>query len=459
MTTATRQTIETLRERARGQVITAADDIYDEARKVYNGMIDKRPAVIIRAVDVGDVIAAVDYARENGLDLAVRGGSHSVPGFGTCDDGVVVDLVQMNGVRVDPNAKTARAEGGTTWGGFNHATYPYGLATTGGIIASTGIAGLTLGGGIGYLTRGYGLSLDNLISADVVTADGRVLVASARENEDLFWAIRGGGGNFGVVTSFEYQLHPVKDVVAGIFFYPIDRVRDVLGFYRDYVAKAPEAMGLFPAFQIAPPLPFIKPEDVGKPFIAIVSCWSGAADKAEAEMAKLRGAAPIVAEMVAPMPYYVINGLFDPLLPAGLQHYWKASFATELTDAAVAVHAEFGPRVPVVSSTMHIYPINGAAHRVKSDATAFAYREASFATVIAGMWPDAADNARNTKWVKDYYKALEPHSLSAGYVNFMADDDADRVKDNYRGNYDRLVKAKRKYDPGNLFHMNQNIKP
>jgi FAD/FMN-containing dehydrogenase len=451
--------IEKLRERARGQVITAADADYEQARRVYNAMIDKRPAVVVRAVDVGDVMAGVDYARENGLDLAVRGGSHSVPGFGTCDGGVVIDLGRMRGVRVDPKRQTARAEGGATWGDFNHATYPFGLATTGGIIGTTGIAGLTLGGGIGYLTRGHGLSLDNLLSADIVTADGRLLVASAGENEDLFWAIRGGGGNFGVVTSFEYQLHPVKDVMAGIFFFPIDRVRDVLAFYRGYVASAPEAMGLFPAFQIAPPLPFIAEKDHGKPFIAIVSCWSGPLAKGEGEMAKLRKAAPIVAEMVAPMPYYVMNGLFDGLVPPGLQHYWKASFATELTDGAIAVHAEFGPRVPVVNSTMHIYPINGACHRVAADATAFAYRDANFATVVAGMWPDPADNAKNTKWVKDYYKALEPHSLAGGYVNFMAGDDEGRVRENYKGNFEKLVSIKRKFDPGNLFHLNQNIRP
>ena len=452
-------TIDMLRERAHGQVITADDAAYDEARKVYNAMIDKRPSVIIRAADVTDVMAGVDYARENGLDLSIRGGSHSVPGFGTCDDGVVIDLAGMNGVRVDPRTQTARAEGGCTWADFNHATYAFGLATTGGIIGSTGIAGLTLGGGIGYLTRGFGLSLDNLISTDVVTADGRFVVASEKENEDLFWALRGGGGNFGVVTSFEYQLHPVKDIVAGIFFYPIDKVRDVFSFYRDFVAEAPEQLGFFPAFQIAPPLPFIPESEHGKTFCAIVACWAGAIKDGEGQMAAFRKPAPTVAEMVAPMPYYAINGLFDPLLPPGLQHYWKASFATELTDAAIAVHAEFGPKVPVVNSTMHIYPINGAASRVASDATSFAYRDANFATVIAGMWPDPADNEKNTKWVKDYYKALEPHSLAGGYVNFMAGDDEGRVKENYKGNYSRLVSIKRKYDPGNLFHMNQNIQP
>jgi FAD/FMN-containing dehydrogenase len=452
-------TLEELRSRVQGQTIVPGDAAYEEARKVYNGMIDRRPAVVVRCTDAADVMATVQFAAEAGKDLSVRGGSHSVPGFGTNDGGVVIDLATMNGVRVDPHARTARAEGGCTWGGFNHATYAFGMATTGGIIASTGIAGLTLGGGIGYLTRAFGLSCDNLISADVVTADGRFLVASKREYEDLFWALQGGGGNFGVVTSFQYQLHPVKDIVAGLFFFPLDRSRDVLEFYREYIQKAPEELGMFPAFQIAPPLPFIPPADHGKTFCILVCCWAGRPEDAEKIFAPIRKVGPIAAEMVSPMPYPTLNGLFDPLLPAGLQHYWKAAFATDLTDGAIKAHLEYGPKVPVVNSTMHIYPINGAAGRVASDATAFAYRDAKFATVIAGMWPDPADNEKNTKWVKDYYKALQPHSSSGGYVNFMAGDDQGRVRDNYKGNYDRLVTIKRKYDPGNLFHMNQNIKP
>ena len=452
-------TLDELRARLNGQTIVPGDAAYEEARKVYNGMIDRRPGVIVRCTDVADVMASVQFAREQGKDLSIRGGSHSVPGFGTNDDGVVIDLAPMKSVRVDPHARTVRAEGGCTWGGFNHATYAFGMATTGGIIASTGIAGLTLGGGIGYLTRAFGLSCDNLISADVVTADGRFLVASKRQNEDLFWALQGGGGNFGVVTSFEYQLHPVKDIVAGLFFFPLDRSRDVLEFYREYIQTAPEELGMFPAFQIAPPLPFIPPADHGKTFCILVCCWAGRPEDAEKIFAPIRKVGPIAAEMVSPMPYPTLNALFDPLLPAGLQHYWKAAFATDLTDGAIKAHLEFGPKVPVVNSTMHIYPINGAAGRVASDATAFAYRDAKFATVIAGMWPDPADNEKNTKWVKDYYKALQPHSSSGGYVNFMAGDDQGRVRDNYKGNYDRLVTIKKKYDPGNLFHMNQNIKP
>jgi len=452
-------TLDELRARVNGQTIVPGDAAYEEARKVYNGMIDRRPGVIVRCTDVADVMASIQFAREQGKDLSIRGGSHSVPGFGTNDDGVVIDLAPMKSVRVDPHARTVRADGGCTWGGFNHATYAFGMATTGGIIASTGIAGLTLGGGIGHLTRAFGLSCDNLISADVVTADGRFLVASKRQNEDLFWALQGGGGNFGVVTSFEYQLHPVKDIVAGLFFFPLDRSRDVLEFYREYIQKAPEELGMFPAFQIAPPLPFIPPADHGKTFCIFVCCWAGRPEDAEKIFAPIRKVAPIAAEMVSPMPYPTLNALFDPLLPAGLQHYWKAAFATDLTDGAIKAHLEFGPKVPVVNSTMHIYPINGAAGRVASDATAFAYRDAKFATVIAGMWPDPADNEKNTRWVKDYYKALQPHSSSGGYVNFMAGDDQGRIRDNYKGNYDRLVTIKKKYDPGNLFHMNQNIKP
>src|SRR5580765_1038613 len=310
-------TLEELRTRVFGQTIAAGDDGYETARKVYNGMIDRRPRAIVRCADVADVMAAVGFAREQGIDLSVRGGSHSVPGFGTNDDGIVIDLAQMNGVRVDPNSRSVRAEGGCTWGGFNHATYAFGMATTGGIIASTGIAGLTLGGGIGYLTRAFGLSCDNLISADVVTADGRFLVASKRQNEDLFWALQGGGGNFGVVTSFEYQLHPVKDIVAGLFFFPLDYSRQVLEFYREYIQKAPEELGMFSAFQIAPPLPFIPASEHGKTFVIAVCCWAGAPERAEQIFAPIRGVAPLVAEMVAPMPYPVLNGMFDPLLPAG----------------------------------------------------------------------------------------------------------------------------------------------
>ncbi|MDP9300738.1 MAG: FAD-binding oxidoreductase [Actinomycetota bacterium] len=451
--------IDELRTQVRGDVISSDDEAYEEARHVYNAMIDRRPAMIVRPANVGDVIAAVNLARENELDLAIRGGGHSVPGFGTCDGGIVIDLSGMRGIRVDPATSTARAEGGATWGDFNAATYPFGLATTGGIISTTGVSGLTLGGGIGYLARGFGLSCDNLLSADVVTADGRFVVASERENEDLFWALRGGGGNFGVVTSLEFRLHPVKDIYGGPMFFELGEVENVLRTFREYIADAPEQLGAFPAFQVAPPLPFIPEDRHGDTFIAMVACWAGPLEEGENALKPFHDMAPVVAEHVGPMPYPVLNSAFDGLVPPGLQHYWKANFVKQLTDEAVAAHAVHGPDVPAVNSTVHIYPINGAAHRVAPDATAFAYREANFATVIAGMWPEASQNEANIAWVRNYYEATAPLSEAGGYINFMSGDDQDRIKANYKGNYDRLVDVKRRYDRDNLFHLNQNIRP
>jgi UDP-N-acetylenolpyruvoylglucosamine reductase len=448
-----------LRDHVQGETITREDAAYDEARTVYNAMIDRRPRVIVRAAGVDDIVAAVDFARANDLPIAIRGGGHSVPGFGTGDDAVVIDLIGMQQVEVDAGARTARAQGGATWGVFNDATHAHGLATTGGIISTTGVGGLTLGGGIGYLTRGVGLSADNLLSAEVVTADGRTVTASKRENEDLFWALRGGGGNFGVVTSFEFQLHPVSEIYGGPLLFELDDAKAVLEWYRDFIREAPEQFGGFPAWQIAPPLPFIPEDRHGEPFLIFVTCWAGPIEQGEQALEPLRGVAPVVAEMVGPMPYPALNSAFDALVPAGLQHYWKASFAKELTDEAIAAHLEHGPKVPAVNSTVHIYPINGAAHRVAPAETAFAYRDATFATVIAGMWPDPAENDANTKWVRGFYDAIAPFSEEGGYVNFMADDDQGRIRANYKGNYDRLVEVKREHDPGNLFRLNQNIAP
>jgi len=452
-------TIEQLRERVHGVVIAADDAGYEEARHVYNAMIDRRPRVVVRCADVDDVVAAVNFARESELAVAIRGGGHSVPGFGTGDDAVVVDLSPMRAVQVDPAKRTARAQGGATWGDFNVATHAHGLATTGGIISTTGVGGLTLGGGIGYLARGFGLSCDNLVSAEVVTADGRRLIASDQEHADLFWALRGGGGNFGVVTSLEFRLHPVTDIYGGPMFFELKDAAAVLRFYREFIADAPEQFGGFPAWQIAPPLPFIPENRHGEPFLAFVACWAGPIAEGERILKPLHDVAAVVAEHVGPMPYPALNSAFDALVPAGLQHYWKANFVDELTDEAIAAHLAHGPRVPAVNSTVHIYPINGAVHRVAADATAFAYRDATFATVIAGMWPDPGQNEANIKWVRGYYDATAPLSESGGYVNFMAGDDQDRIKANYKGNYDRLVDVKRAHDPDNLFQFNQNIRP
>ena len=448
-----------LKAAVRGDVILPDDGRYEDARKVYNAMIDKRPAVVVRCTGVADVIAAVKAAGAEGLAVAIRGGGHSVPGFGTADEAVVVDLSRMRGIRVDPETKTVRAEGGATWGDFNHATHAFGLATTGGIISTTGIAGLTLGGGIGYLTRGAGLSLDNLISADVVLADGSFVTASADENADLFWALRGGGGNFGVVTNFEYKLQPLKNIYGGPMFFEVEDAEKVMRAYDEYITNAPRELGAFFAWQIAPPLPFIPQDRHGDTFCAMVTCWTGPASEGEAAIAPFRKAANVVAEHVGSMPYPALNAAFDGLVPPGIQHYWKAVFAKGLSDGAIEAHLAHGPKVPAVNSTMHIYPINGAVHDVAPDATAFGHRDAKYAMVIAGMWPDPTHNGHNIAWVKDYYKALAPHAEEGGYINFAAGDDMNRVRANFGRGYDRLAKVKSKYDPGNTFRHNHNITP
>ncbi|MFE3452576.1 FAD-binding oxidoreductase [Nonomuraea sp. NPDC059194] len=438
-------TIKALTETVRGRVITASDPDYDDARAVYNAMHDRRPRAVVQCTDSADVMAVIAVARDSGLDLAVRGGRHSVPGFGTVDDGLVIDLSPMKGVRVDPAKKVARVGGGATLGDVDHATYPFGLAAPGGIVSTTGVGGLTLGGGIGYLTRSVGLSIDNLLSADVVLADGRQVTASDYQNEDLFWALRGGGGNFGVVTGFEFQLHEVGDVVGGPLFYDFDDATQVLECYRCYIDEAPEQLGCFFGWQVAPPLPFIPADRVGDLFCVLVTCWNGPHDEAE---------------QIEVMPFPTLQSAFDDLVPKGMHHYWKADFATELTDEAIAAHVRHGKQTPNVSSSMHLHPINGAAQRVGADETAFGHRDKSFAPVIVGVWPDPDDDEANTKWVRDYYAAIHPHSGSeGGYINFMSGDDDHRAAENYGANYERLSAVKAAYDPDNLFHVNQNITP
>jgi len=453
-------TVADLKETVRGEVITPDHEAYDEARAVYNAMHDRRPAAVVHCVDAADVLAVVRLAADQSLDLAIRGGGHSVPGFGTVDGGLVADLSNMKNVQVDPVHKRARVGGGATFGDLDHATHAFDLAAPGGIISTTGVTGLTLGGGIGYLSRGFGLSVDSLLSADVITADGRQITASERDNEDLYWALRGGGGNFGVVTNTEFQLHDVGTVFGGPKFYEVDDAAAILEFYNDFITDAPEALGCFFAWQIAPPLPFVPEDRVGDLFCALVSCWTGPHEEAEEILRPLNEVAEVKAEHVGPVPFPALNSAFDGLVPAGMQHYWKADFATDLTADAIAAHVEHGLKTPHMSSTMHLYPINGAVHRVGPTETAFGHRDKKFAPVIAGMWPDPTDNEANTKWVKDYYAAIHPHSGSeGGYINFMADDDDHRVAANYGANYDRLVEVKTKYDPGNLFHVNQNIEP
>ena len=455
----TAETSEALRSQVTGAVITPASPEYEEARKVYNFMIDRRPAAIVQCANTADVAAVVRQAAETGLELAVRGGAHSVPGFGTADGALVADLSGLSGVNVDPTSRTARVGGGVTWGGFNEAAGEHGLATTGGIISTTGVGGLTLGGGIGYLARGYGLSCDNLLSAEVVTADGRTVTASESEHPDLFWALRGGGGNFGVVTEFTFRMHPVTEIYGGPMFFELSDGPAILAYFNEFIKNAPREYGGFPAFQIAPPLPFVPENRVGEPFVAVVSCWTGSTHDGEQILQGFRDVANPVAEFVGAMPYPALNSAFDALVPRGLQHYWKAAFMDDLSPEAIATHMEHGPRVPTVNSTVHLYPINGACHDVAADATAFGHRDATYAVVIAGMWPDPADNEANTRWVRGYDAALAPHAQGGGYVNFASADDQPKVAANYGANYPRLQEVKRRYDPGNLFHLNQNIQP
>ncbi|NUL28827.1 FAD-binding oxidoreductase [Streptomyces lunaelactis] len=449
--------LERLRGAVRGDIVQPGDPDYDEARKVYNAMHDKRPAIVVRAVDVGDIVATVDFAREQDLLLAVRGGSHSVTGYGTCDGGVVLDLGRMRGIRVDPQARTARAEGGCTWADFNHATYAFGLATTGGIVSTTGIGGLTTGGGMGYLARRCGLACDNLISADLVTADGSFVTCSQKQNADLLWAVRGGGGNFGVVASFEYRLDPVSDILGGPTFYPLDG--DVMRRYRELIAESDEKLGALLVVGLGPPLPFLPERWHGRPVCGVVTCWTGPETEDDRVRARLAALGPIVGQHLGRMPYPVINTLFDDLVPAGLFHYWKGTFSQSLPEGAIDAYVEYGATTPSLQSVTVVFPIDGACHRVGPEETAFTYRDADFATALSPSLPTRADCEASVGWARAFAAALEPHSMEGGYVNFMDHDDQDRVRANYRQNYDRLTAIKRRHDPANLFRLNHNIAP
>jgi FAD/FMN-containing dehydrogenase len=452
--------VEELAAGLRGQLIRRSDPDYDEACKVYNGMIHKRPAWVARCVNVADVVRCVNFARENNIILAIRGGGHNGAGLGTVDDGLVIDLSPMKGVRVDPAARTVRVEGGCTWGDVDHATHAFGLATPSGILSTTGVGGLTLGGGLGHLARTCGLSIDNVLSVDMVLADGRFVTASADENPDLFWAIRGGGGNFGVVTSFLFKLHPISTVYAGPMLWEMDIAADVMRFYRDYILNAPEEMNGWFAFLTVPPVaPF--PEHLHlKKMCGVAWCYTGPLDKAEAVFAPIRSKFGTPAlDFVGPIPHPALQSMFDALYPAGLQWYWRADWVNELSDEAIKQHVKFGAQLPSMYSTMHLYPINGAPHRVGNKDTAFAYRDANWGEVIVGVDPDPANNDKIIEWTKAYWEALHPYSAGGAYVNMMMEEGQERIKAAYRDNYERLAKIKAKYDPTNLFRVNQNIKP
>ena len=451
--------VEQLRSAVRGPIVLPGDDAYDSTRKVYNAMIDKRPAVIVQCTDVADVIAAVNYARSNNLLTAVRGGGHNGGGLGTCNDGLVIDLSLMRGVRVDAERRTVRVGAGCVWGDVDHATHAFGLAVPSGFITTTGVGGLTLGGGIGYLTRRYGLTIDNLLSADVVLADGSVVTVDDRHYSDLFWALRGGGGNFGVVTSFEFQAHPVATVHAGPTFWPLEQATEVMKAYRDFILDAPEHINGFFAFLTVPPAPMFPEHLHIRKVCGVMWVCTGPSARAEADTKPMRSVGTPLLDHQGEMPLPAANALFDPLYPPGLQWYWRADFVNELSDQAIARHVEHGSALPTMHSTMHLYPIDGAAHRVGRNDTAFSYRDANWAEVIVGVDPDPANAARITTWCKDYFDALHPYSAGGAYVNFMMDEGQERVQASFRDNYPRLAAVKSKYDPMNLFRVNQNIRP
>jgi len=449
-----------LKANLRGGLIEPSDNGYDEARKVYNGMIHKKPRAIARCADVADVIRSVNFARENNLLLAIRGGGHNAGGLGICDDGLVIDLGLMKYSRVDPAARTVTVGGGCTWGDVDHATHVFGLATPSGIISTTGVGGLTLGGGVGHLTRKCGLTIDNLLSADVVLADGRFVKANADENSDLFWAIRGGGGNFGVITAFTFKLHPIDILYGGPMLYELSEATDVMKWYRDLIPAAPDDLNGFFAFLTVPPAPPFPEHLHMKKMCGVVWTYAGPQTKAEETFKPIRAFKKPALDFVGPLPQPALQTMFDALYPPGLQWYWRADFVNELSDDAIAQHARFGAALPSMHSTMHMYPINGAASRVGKNDTAWNYRDATWAQVMVGVDPDPANNEKIISWTKSYYDALHPYSAGGAYVNFlMGDEGEDRVKKTYGDNYERLIAVKNKYDLGNLFRVNQNIKP
>ena len=439
-----------LQANLQGELIRPGDARYDEARKVFNGMIDRRPALIVRCATAADVIAAVGVARETNTPLAVRGGGHGVTGNAVCDDGLVVDLSGMQRVRVDPANRRARAEGGATWGGFDHETQAFGLATTGGIVPSTGIAGLSLGGGIGYLNRKHGLACDNLLSAEVVTADGALLRASPGEHADLFWGLRGGGGNFGVVTSLEYQVHPVGPVLAGEVIYPLEQAKEVLRFYRDWSVAAPDEVRADATLLTGPE----------GPALALILCYCGAIEQGEKVLRPMRSCGSPLADSVAAVPYATVQNLLTEIFQPGRLHYWKAGFVQALSDEAIEALVDFfAADVPGFFAAVAIEHLGGAVSRVRPQDTAFVHRDAQHSLLVLRMWQDPAESEQNIDWARRCYRTAEPFLEQGVYVNYLGDEGGTRVRAAYGVNYERLEAIKSKYDPTNFFRLNQNVTP
>jgi len=444
------EVVSELRADLRGALLRPGDAGYDPARALWNGMIDRRPGLIARCAGVADVVRAVKLARTQGLPVAVRGGGHNAAGNALCDDGLVIDLSAMRGIRVDPAARTVRAQGGVTWGEFDRETQLFGLATTGGAISTTGIAGLTLGGGLGYLMRSYGLACDNLISADVVTADGEVLVASPTEHPDLFWGLRGGGGNFGIVTSFEFRLHSVGTVLGGMLVHSAERARDVLRFYRDFTQSAPDALTVFAGLMTSPE---------GAPIVGLVACYNGPIEEGERALRPLREFGPPLADMIAPMPYVKQQSMLDEAFPPGLQVYWRSDFLKSLSDDVLDTLIEHFGRVTSPLSAVLLEQFGGAVRRVPQEDTAFVHRDADYNLAIISRWTDPAGADPHVAWARALHAAVRPFSRGV-YVNYLGEEGQDRVRAAYGPTlYARLAALKKKYDPTNFFRLNQNIQP
>ena len=460
MRTQTSEVKEELQGIIKGNALVPDDPGYEEARQVWNAMIDRRPAVIVQCAQAGDVSPAIRFARKNGLELSIRGGGHNIGGNALCDNGITIDFSKMRKVRVDAGKRRAYVEPGATLADLDEATQAHGLATPVGINSTTGIAGLTLGGGFGWLTRKYGMTIDNLISVDMITAEGKKIRASQNENADLFWAIRGGGGNFGIVTQFEFQLFPLgPEIVAGLIVFPFNQAKQILTRYRQFVDSAPEELNVWAVLRKAPPLPFLPKTVHGKEVVVLPIFYSGPVAEAEKLIAPLRAFGPALGEHIGPQPYVQWQKAFDPLLTPGARNYWKSHNFTELADGALNSIIEFAGKLPSPQCEIFIGLIAGAPNRIAAEAMAYGHRDARFVLNVHGRWDEATDDQKCIGWAREFFKASAPYASAGAYVNFMTAEESDRVAAAYGSNYERLVEIKRRYDPENVFHFNQNIKP
>jgi FAD/FMN-containing dehydrogenase len=459
-TTLKQKTVDEFKKSMGGQVVTPDTPGYDKVRSVWNAMIDRKPALIVRCAEAQDVVEAIRFARRHDLVVSVRGGGHNIAGSAVCDGGLMVDLSLMTSVQVDPTKRTARVAGGATLGDFDREAQAHGLATPLGINSTTGVAGLTLGGGFGWLSRRFGLSIDNLISVDIVTASGELIRANASQNEDLFWGVRGGGGNFGVVTSFEFRLHQVgPQVLAGLIVHPLDSARDVLRYYREFLNSTPEEFVCWFVLRLAPPLPFLPPEWHGKGILALAACYSGGIEEGERVAKPLRSFGKPLADVIGPAPFAEWQKILDPLLTPGARNYWKSHNFPELSDGLIDVMIEHARRIPDPQTEIACAQLGGAVGRVAKNATAYNHRDAQFVMNVHGRWEDPAKDTKCIEWARGLFKASTPFASDGIYMNFLTQEEQDRAKEAYGANYDRLVQLKNKYDPTNLFRLNPNVRP